>query len=132
MTHKIIADVTVDSTATKWYGKLIVKNIRYEDGSPVHIKKYLAVAFKSPALVNSSNFWYETKPYVEINAKISDQRVSDTTVHVLAQLNFPNEYTIDKSTGTQLNFGINGNLIDHPTTWTKSFVFAVDSHPVLA
>ena len=129
MTNQIIADVSVDPHATQWYGNLIVKNIRHKDGSAVTIHKFLGVGFKSPSLVNPSNFWYETKPYVEINAQIADRQVSADTFIVAARLNFPNQYTIDKSSGTQLTFGINGNLIKDPEHWTKSFVFTADIEP---
>jgi len=132
MTKKIIADVSLSPDATQWYGRLEVKNIRHEDGSAVTIHKFLGVAFKSPALVNPSNFWYQTHPYVEIDAKISDKQIDATTFHVEAKLTFKTEYTINKDTGTELHYGVNGNLIKDPSYWTKSFVFAADSWPAVA
>ena len=51
-------------------GNLSVRNIRLRDGSAVTIKEFLGVGFCSLGVINLSSFRYNTKPYVEISAKI--------------------------------------------------------------
>ena len=121
----ITADVHVSKDATKFYGKLIVTNIRYEGGGMVDVKSFLGVGFRSPAPVTAAEFWYETKPYVDITPNIYSLPLPDEFV-ITAKLNFPEEYTIGSSTGTQLNFGINGDLISDPKRWTESLELFTD------
>ena len=119
----ITADVHVSKDATKFYGKLIVTNIRYEGGGEVDVKNFLGVAFRSPAPVTASDFWYEGKPYPDITPNIHSLPLPGEFI-ITAQLNFKEEYKINPT--LQLNFGINGDLISDPKKWTSSFHFVAD------
>ena len=106
MASKILCDTVLSEGAGEWFGRVVVSNIRYEDGSPVPIKDFLGFKFKHPsnkyqsAIPNAFELglgytfspWQETMAQVIAHKEI-DQKTNVTTVKII----FSKGYTINKS-----------------------------------
>ena len=110
------------SPQSEWYGTLTVSNIE-----AVTVQSYLAIMFKSPASVASTDFNGSTNPWVEITPAISSQQIDASTYLVTAKLQFPGPYTFN---GKEVfTFYINGNLNNDPDQYTETFILTADQVP---
>ncbi len=123
---KLLCDAHVDKNATQYYGKLILSNIRHENGSEVTIKKFLGVKFKSP--LSPAGIGIEPSPWFELIPDISTESLDASTVAVTARLELPTSRTFDPLTD-KLDFDINGNLTDKPEVYEKSVELYADHLP---
>ena len=128
----ITADVKLEGATpggpTEYYGKLVVSNIKYENGDSVktNCKKFLVVVFRSP-VSKAPVFWYQTTPNVDITEYIHLKPDGINEYTVTAYLFVKEEWTIDSS--THLSFGIDGNLKSYPEHWITSLHLAVGHEP---
>lgn len=123
---QILFDIKVISEASPFYGRLILSNMRYEDGSMVSINKFLGVLFISPARVTERDFIYSVNPWVEIEPEINAEQIDASTFAVTAKLSV-SDYTF--SSDSRLDFEIYGDLTENPERYTKSFQLAADQLP---
>ncbi|KAI1074054.1 putative hydroxymethyltransferase [Whalleya microplaca] len=104
---KIICNASVLDSSTEWYGELIVDNIRYEDGTPVTVNKYLGVKFIAPKWTDDLEEIY-TDP------------IDSQTTGVTAKIGFQTSYTFDAD--DKIIWAINGNLITDSERYTNGTV----------
>ena len=123
---QILFDIKVGSAESQYYGRLILSNMRYEDGSMVNINKFLGVLFISPAAVSEVDFTYSLNPWEQIKPEINAEQINDSTFAITAKLSV-RDYTFNSD--SILDFGINGDLTENPERYTKSFQLAADQLP---
>ncbi|KAI1445021.1 putative hydroxymethyltransferase [Annulohypoxylon stygium] len=127
MSQKIICDASVGDGAGQWYGTLVIKNIRYEDGSSVTIQSYLGVKFLAPKLSADITVNALFTPWQEISSEISIEELDQTTTDVTAKVFVQEAHTFVFS--DTITWGINGDLTVNPDTYTGSFELYADDLP---
>src|ERR1700761_7424118 len=106
---KIQYDAVVGSGAGQWYGQMIVSNLRYEDGSPVHVNQYLAMTFNAPAAVSDTDI-YPTfaQSWVSTTVTVQSVQIDTALFSISATLDFAEPHPMDAN--DQITIGINGDL----------------------
>jgi hypothetical protein len=104
---KVVCDVVVDPTASKWYGTLVTKNIRYEDDTPVTIQKFLGVKFESPTVKAAIIVNPQLHPYQPISLEITTEKIGQT-LDVTAKIGVKESHKFQKD--DTLTWQINGDL----------------------
>ncbi|SAL15407.1 hypothetical protein AWB71_00534 [Caballeronia peredens] len=131
---KIIYDAALQSGATEWYGNIIVKNLRYEDGTPVKFTKFLSMNFKSPASVDATFITVQFAQWVIDPAAttVTNTQIDASTFSVTATLPLIAgiaSYTL--VVDDAISIGVNGDLTQDTEAWLNSFVFAADAAPAI-
>lgn len=130
MASKILCDVIVDPGVTQWWGKLIISNIRYEDGSPVIIKNFLGIRFKYPwsAVQAAPVFSHSIEPWQEALAEvIASEAIGTKMMDATAKVILSKGHTFNSS--DQLYWGIASDMTVDPHLFVESFELYADSLP---
>jgi len=101
-------EVSVGPDATQWNGSLCVDNLRDDKNRAVPVKKYLAVAFKSPSDVQPEDFQLVTNPWRPIQPEVDSVRIDPWTFAVTARWRMDGGYTLSPHDAISIN--INGDL----------------------
>ncbi|KAI1204587.1 putative hydroxymethyltransferase [Annulohypoxylon truncatum] len=127
MSQKIICDASVGSGAGQWYGTLVIKNIRYEDGSSVTIQSFLGVKFLAPKTTADITVNAQFTPWQEVSSEISTEELDQNTIDVTAKVFVQQAHTFVAS--DTITWGINADLTVNPDTYTNSFELYADALP---
>ncbi|KAI1090824.1 putative hydroxymethyltransferase [Rostrohypoxylon terebratum] len=127
MSQKIICDASVGDHPSQWYGTLVIKNIRYEDGSSVTIQNYLGVKFLAPKMTADITVNALFTPWQPISSDISTEDVEQNTTDVTAKIIVQEAHTFIPS--DTITWGINGDLTVNPETYIDSFELYADDLP---
>lgn len=123
----ITRTVEVGPNPTEWYGTMIVKGIKYNDGSQVVIDKYLGISFTSPSAVDKDAFNVSVSPWQDVKAEVTNEPIDASTCLVTAKLNFEKSYKFNAS--DTITIGLEGDLRDHPEPYTESVRLDADAVP---
>lgn len=123
----ITRTVEVGPNPTEWYGTMIVKGIKYDDGSQVVIDKYLGISFTSPSAVDKDAFNVSVSPWQDVKAEVTNEPIDASTCLVTAKLNFEKSYKFNASDTVAI--GLKGDLRDHPEPYTESVRLDADAVP---
>ena len=126
-TGKLLCDAHVDEKVepTHDFGRLIVSNIRHENGSAVTIQKFLGVKFKSP--LTPKGIIFMSDPWFALTPDVSTESLTPSTVAVTARLRVSTSHRFEST--HSLIFGINGDLGDKPDVYAESFELYADHLP---
>ena len=124
--RKIVGTVTKESGGP-YYGTLIVKDIKYDDGSPVAIEEFLGIKFKAPKVTAAITVNVSLQPYQTASSYISTEPNEDETLSVTAKIALEKPHTTTNQ--DVLTFYINGDLDSPPGDYTEYFGFFADYLP---
>ncbi len=109
---KIKYDAVVGSGATPYYGTIVVSNLRYEDGSAVGLRQFLAMNFSAPAEVKDTDINLTLAAWVATTTDVDSVQIDTSMFSVSAQIDFASAHTMDAH--DQITIGVNGDLTSNP------------------
>lgn len=120
-------EISMGPDATQWNGSLCIDKLRDDKNRAVPVKKYLAVAFKSPADVQSEDLQLITNPWMPVQPQVDSVRIDPWTFAVTARWRIEGGYTLSPYDAISIN--INGDLTREMDLVKRSFRVAADRFP---
>lgn len=126
----IIYDAKIDDRSNKWYGTIVISNMRFGDGHPITLKSYLSINFSSPAVVSPMGISPAFAQSVIGDITTANKATGDGTydVNAIVPVNWP--YTLQAS--DEIRLGLYGNLSGSANRWVEFIILGADVSPFSA